>query len=104
MVSDIDLIEGLKTLGIVDIFDVSLADFSPMCEESDDIYMSEAKHAARITVDEKGCVAAAYTIMAAEDGAVIATEKIDFVLNRPFVFAITGADGTVLFIGVVEEP
>jgi serine protease inhibitor len=104
VVSDIDLIEGLKTLGIVDIFDVSLADFSPMCEESDDIYMSEAKHAARITVDEKGCVAAAYTIMAAEDGAVIATEKIDFVLNRPFVFAITGADGTVLFIGVVEEP
>jgi len=103
-VSDIDLIEGLKNLGIVDIFDVSLADFSPMCEEADEIYMSTAKHAARVTVDEKGCVAAAYTIMAMEDGAVIATEKMDFVLDHPFVFAITGADGTVLFIGVVEQP
>ncbi len=104
VVSDIDLIEGLKTLGVVDVFDVGLADFSPMCEGADNICMSEAKHAARVTVDEKGCVAAAYTIMAVEDGAVIATEKIDFVLNRPFVFAITGVDGTVLFIGVVEEP
>ena len=104
VVSELDLIEGLEALGLSDIFDAQLADFSPMCENADGMMVSEAKHAARVMVDEDGCVAAGYTIMLIEEGAVISTEEIDFVLNRPFLFAITGADGSVLFIGVVEEP
>jgi hypothetical protein len=31
-------------------------------------------------------------------------EEIDFTLNRPFLFAITGRDALPLFAGVVAEP
>ena len=31
-------------------------------------------------------------------------EEVDFTLNRPFVFAITGTDGLPLFVGVVHQP
>ena len=31
-------------------------------------------------------------------------EEVDFVLNRPFVFAITGTDGLPLFVGIVHQP
>ena len=36
--------------------------------------------------------------------AVPPEEEIDFVLDRPFVFVITGEDGLPLFIGVVNQP
>ncbi len=105
VVSEIDLVEGLKAMGVTDVFDTETADFSPMIENADDIYLSEAKHASRIAVDEKGCTAAAYTIMAInETAAPPPQQEVAFVLDRPFLFAITGADGTILFIGVVEEP
>ena len=31
-------------------------------------------------------------------------QKVDFTLDRPFVFAITGEDGLPLFVGVVHKP
>ena len=31
-------------------------------------------------------------------------EKVDFVLNRPFLFVINGQDGQPLFIGIVNQP
>ena len=31
-------------------------------------------------------------------------EEVDFVLNRPFVFAITGTDGLPLFVGIIHQP
>ena len=105
VVSEIDLVDGLKAMGITDVFDVAVADFSPMKKNADDVWLNEAKHASRVAVDEKGCVAAAYTSMMLLDGASRPSpEKVDFVIDRPFLFAITGADGAILFIGVVEEP
>ena len=31
-------------------------------------------------------------------------DEIDFVLDRPFLFVITGAQGLPLFVGVVNQP
>ena len=31
-------------------------------------------------------------------------EEIDFILDKPFLFAITGYDGLPLFVGVVNQP
>ena len=31
-------------------------------------------------------------------------EEVDFVLDRPFLFAITGVDRLPLFVGVVNQP
>ena len=102
--SDLDLIEDLKTLGITDVFDPECSDFSPMTRDTDEIFLSQAKHAARVSLDEEGCTAAAYTVMAACGAAAPPEEEIDFVLDRPFLFVITGPSGTPLFTGIVNRP
>ena len=101
--SDLDLTESLKKMGITDVFDSSISDFSPMTDDTE-AYLSQAKHAARVAIDEEGVTAAAYTVMMAAGAAAPPEEEVDFTLNRPFVFAITGTDGLPLFVGVVHQP
>ena len=101
--SDLDLADSLKSLGITDVFDPAVSDFSPMTDDTA-AYLSQAKHAARVTVDEEGVTAAAYTVMMMCGEAAPPEEEVDFVLNRPFVFAITGTDGLPLFVGIVHQP
>ena len=110
VVSDLDLVDSLKTLGVTDVFDPDTADFSPMLP-ADRLaellpFVSRVDHAARVTVDEEGCEAAAYTKMDIGDGGEVVEEpeEIDFTLDRPFLFAITGGDGELLFTGVVNHP
>ena len=69
------------------------------------LYLSQTQHAARVAVDEEGVVAAAYTLLAeAGCGMPEKLEEVDFILDRPFLFAITGEDSLPLFAGVVAEP
>ena len=98
-----DLADSLKALGITDVFDPAVSDFSPMTDDTA-AYLSQAKHAARVAVDEEGVTAAAYTVMMMCGTAAPPEEEVDFVLNRPFVFAITGTDGLPLFVGIVHQP
>ena len=101
--SQLDLSEGLQALGVTDIFDGAASDFSPLTD-MDGLFVSQTAHGARVAIDEEGCTAAAYTVMMACGAAEPPEEEIDFVLDRPFVFAITGEDGLPLFIGVVNQP
>lgn len=103
---DLDLQEGLETMGITDAFQPGLADFTPLTakpEEHDGIYVSQAEHAARVVIDEEGVVAAAYTEMAAAEGAMMVEDEVDFVLDRPFLFVIQNYDGVTLFAGIVNQ-
>lgn len=104
VVSDISLVNGLKKLGITDVFDMKASDFSPMIKGVEDICLSQVQHAARVAIDEEGCVAAAYTVMIALGAAMPPDEEIDFVLDRPFLFVITGTDGVPMFVGIVNQP
>lgn len=100
--SQIDLIEGLQNLGITDVFDGNLSDFTPMTTAMEGIFVNQATHAARVVVDEEGVEAAAFTIMG-ECGALPPSDEVDFVLDRPFLFAITNNSGQLLFVGVVNQ-
>ncbi len=104
--SDLDLIPGLKELGIRDVFDGTVSDFSPITEDpaAGGAELSQAQHAARVSIDEEGCQAAAYTVLMLAGGAMPPEEEVDFVLDRPFLFGITGEDGLPLFIGIVNQP
>ena len=104
--SDLDLIPGLMALGVTDVFDFVASDFTPMTGDRDDIYVSTAKHAARAVIDEEGVVAVAYTVISAPSGAAPPQEmeEIDFTVDRPFIFAITGAGDLPLFVGIVNTP
>lgn len=68
--------------------------------------VSDIQHAARVAVDEEGVVAAAYTLamVEAQCGTTSDAPEIDFILDRPFLFVITGSDNLPLFAGVVAEP
>ena len=56
-------------------------------------------------VDEEGCEAAAYTVIMTECGAAMPPDdEVDFTLDRPFLFAVTGDSDLPLFTGVVNQP
>lgn len=102
--SSLDLREGLKSLGIQDAFDPDRSDFTPIVKDIEGLFLSQAKHAARVTVDEEGCTAAAFTVMAAAGSAMPPDDEVDFQLDRPFLFVLTNRDGLPLFVGVVNTP
>lgn len=102
--SDMDLISDLKALGVTDVFDPAISDFTPLTLDVGEIYLSQAKHAVRVKIDEEGCTAASYTVMAAVAAGLPPEEEMDFVLDRPFIFVITGIGEMPLFIGVVNQP
>lgn len=101
--SDYSLIEGLKNLGVLDVFDGEVSNFTPLTTEMN-AAVSQATHAARVMIDEEGCQVAAFTVMIACGAARPPEEKVDFVLDRPFLFVINGQDGQPLFVGIVNQP
>ena len=104
VISDMNLIPILEQLGATDVSDPERADFSGILSDGD-AYLSDAKHAARLKIDEEGCEAAAYTLLAANDtGVFMELEEIDFTVDRPFLFALCGTDSAPLFIGLVNDP
>lgn len=102
--SQLDLSEGLRQLGVSTCLDPLTADFSPLGVADLPIYLEGAIHGARLTVDEEGVEAAAYTLMLGAGSAAPPSDEIDFVLDRPFLFVLTSRDGLPLFIGVVNKP
>lgn len=101
--SGTDLTDGLKAMGITDVFDSTVSDFTPITDEVKDIVISKAEQDARVMIDEEGCRAAAMTVEALM-GAGGPSNEVDFVLDRPFVFEIMGDNGLPLFVGVVNDP
>ncbi|MBO4854506.1 MAG: hypothetical protein J5482_05160 [Oscillospiraceae bacterium] len=102
--SDTDLIDGLRALGVTDVLDEDLSDFSPLTRQADRLFLSQAQHAARVAIDEKGVTAAAFTVLAVARTALPTGEEYDFTVDRPFFFAITDDDGLPTFTGVVNCP
>ncbi len=101
--STIDLAEGLNKLGITDVFG-SGADFSPLTDNAEGLKLDRAKHSARVRIDERGIEGAAFTELGVDGAAPDDFEKIDFTLDRPFLFFVTGNDDLPMFAGVINKP
>ena len=69
----------------------------------DELYLDKAEHAAMVEIDEYGVTGAAYTEMDVNAGSALPQEQIDFVIDRPFMFMITGMDGSILFSGIIKN-
>lgn len=102
--SQFDLGEGLKSMGIQQVFSPEAADFSPLLKDPAPAYLSQCNHAVRVAVDEEGVTAASYVVMVMEGAAPPPTEEMDFQLDRPFFFVIQSPDGLPLFSGIVNQP
>lgn len=103
VVSQRDLCDGLMEMGVTDVFDPTVSDFSPTTDR-EYLYVSQVNHAARVVIDEEGCVAAAFTVIMIEATGMCPDRVIDFKLDRPFAFVVSSRDNLPLFAGTVVEP
>lgn len=102
--SSTELSNSIKKLGVTDVFDEKLSDFTPTTTDIEELFVSRINHAARVVIDEDGCTAAAFTEVSVTGTGGPPDDEIDFVLDRPFIFVITGGGGLPLFVGVVNQP
>lgn len=97
-----NLIPALQALGMKTAF-TNEADFSSMSDVA--TYISLVQQATRLKVDEEGSEGAAVTVIEGDLMSPLPEEKVDFFLDRPFLFQILEpATGTVLFMGQVGSP
>jgi serpin B len=99
----VSLVSDLESLGMVDAFDASRADFTAMIPAGG-VYISDVVHQAFVDVDESGTEAAAATaVVGTTDGVARAPTQID--VNRAFFFFIRDlATNTVIFVGRENDP
>lgn len=98
--SEIDLIPAIRSAGVTKIF--GGGDFTPL--SNGDVYVSAIKHAARLTADEVGVEAAAFTTISYCGSAFFENDEAWFTLDEPFMFVLTGMSGQALFTGQVYLP
>ena len=105
--SSIDVKEGLMNMGITKVFDWTGSPFSSSLESKTSgypVYLNSINQETRVKIDEKGVEAASYIELDFGAGAAAPPDEvIDFILDRPFVFAITKS-GVPLFVGTVNNP
>ena len=102
--SDLELTKAMESIGVTDVFDPDRADFSPLADFDEPAAVTQVQHAARVKIDEEGCEAAAFTAIIGNATSAMPEELpiVEMNLNRPFAFAISGADGLPLFVGAVN--
>ena len=95
----------LSSLGMVDVFDDSLADLSGIAPvEPNGLYVSEAIHKAYVDVNEVGTEAAAITAVVLDLTSAQPPPPM-FIANHPFIFIIQDDEsGAILFMGRLSDP
>jgi serpin B len=99
----LDLKAPLKALGMKQAFDVNKANFSAMF--ADPHFISQARQKAFVEVNEEGTEAAAVTLMASDNAAILDPPKpFEMIVDRPFLFVIVDARSEmILFMGLVRD-
>ena len=100
--STLDLKGGLQEMGVTDVFNEGAANFSEITGDVP-IFLTAANQSVRVQIDEEGVKAAAYIEFPGAMSPEPPKEIIDFILDRPFIFAIT-TESIPLFMGTVNNP
>lgn len=98
--SKFDLASAIKDLGVHTAFEQD-ANFSGMTNET--AFISNIRQETHIAIDENGVEASAFTEMGYA-GSAPPEGRADMILNRPFLYGITAPNGTLLFVGICENP
>ncbi|XP_066945269.1 uncharacterized protein [Macrobrachium rosenbergii] len=100
-----NLVEALKTMGIVDMFDENLADLSQFSSKNK-LAVSDIIHKAYVDVNEEGTEATAATaVVISIISAAPPPPIVQFHCDRPFVFMIYDRlTNNVLFMGDIKNP
>lgn len=100
--SSMNLADGLKEMGVTDLFDPGKCDLSSFAGNLPVVFTA-ANQAVRVQVDEEGVKAAAYIELPGAGSAMPPEEIIDFIVDRPFLFVISKSS-VPLFAGVINQP
>lgn len=96
------LLQILSRMGVTKIFDESAATFDDLTSET--ISIGDAKHVAKIKVDEEGSTASAATVLFTYRSAR-PVEPAKFECNHPFLFLIYDrTSSSILFTGIYRDP
>ncbi len=91
----------LRSLGMVDAFEVDRADFGAISPPPPQLYLSHVKQKTFIEVNEEGTEAAAATAVGVSTTSVPSL----FAADRPFIYLIRERlSGVILFAGVMRDP
>ena len=100
--STMDLSDGLKAMGMTNVFDPLKSEFTNLTSDSP-IWLTGANQSVRVQIDEEGVKAATYIEFPGAGAAEPPEEIIDFILDRPFIFVISNGN-IPLFTGCVNNP
>lgn len=100
--STLNLKAGLQEMGVTDVFNEVTSNFTEITGDVP-IYLTAANQTVRVQIDEEGVKAAAYIELPGATSPAPPEEIIDFILDRPFIFAIT-TESIPLFMGTVNNP
>jgi len=105
--ASIDVKKGLQNMGLTKVFDWTQNGFASSLQSRTSeypVYLDSIHQDTRVKIDEKGVTAASYIELNFGAGAAEPPDEIiDFVLDRPFVFAVTKSH-IPLFVGKVNIP
>jgi len=103
---EIELNDALKALGMGIAFDPQRADFTGICQTSDNAFISRVKHKTFAEVNEEGTEAAAATsVEVTVTSAMRPQRSFRMIVDHPFFFAIRdNKTGTLLFMGSINDP
>jgi len=98
-----NLIETLELMGLKDIFSPQNAKLKKVADISQNIFVNDVTHKARIELDKNGVKAAAATAVSCAPTSCEPKDIIYLYLNRPFVYSIMdGKTNIPIFLGVVK--
>lgn len=98
--SKLEMTDSLKSLGLSQVFTAD-ADFTGITEQK--AFINSVRQETHIAIDENGVEASAFTQIDYA-GSAPPTGRADMVLNRPFIYGIKAQNGSLLFVGVIENP
>ena len=102
-----ELSEGLKALGMTDLFHEDNADLSALGSSTmGNLYVSSVLHETAISVTPQGTKAGAATVVEVNDAAAAPSEEppVEVILDRPFLYMLVETNTmTPLFMGVLGD-
>jgi len=90
----------LEKLGVNSAFSKD-ADFSGITDQT--VFITDVRQETHIAIDENGVEASSFT-QVDYTGSALPEGRADMILNRPFIYGITAKNGSLLFVGICENP
>ena len=94
----------LPDLGVTEVFKTKRSNFTGLTSDLKGCALSRIDQRVRLILYEDGLVSAPEPSQKAESLDRVPENTLEFFLNRPFRFALRDADGTLIYIGIINDP